>query len=172
LLRNHGVKRKTDREYFGEAAIIPPDLRARLCCELRESFGRNVFPAVAVGQWLDAQPAIRVGTRGFAQYNLSELSSWKTSAPNLQSGRAVGSPGDVRVARRFPKILFMLARKLSSSTLSAQVICHPRAWGVTFPVFHFQISTSNWRAKATMACLRRRECTLGLRSTACHFLTR
>src|SRR5919109_4164727 len=32
---------------------------------------------------LNAQPAIRVGARRLAQYNLSELLSWKTSAPNL-----------------------------------------------------------------------------------------
>src|SRR6185312_1179413 len=38
---------------------------------------------------------------------LSELSGWKTSAPNLSNGRAVSSPRVVRVARRFPKNRFM-----------------------------------------------------------------
>ena len=42
MLRNHGTKRKTDRNYFGEAAIILIELRR----EWREAiFGGNVFPA-------------------------------------------------------------------------------------------------------------------------------
>ena len=146
----HGTKRKTDRKYFGEAAIIAPGS----CCEFRDFSGKRLPSGWLLGQRLNAQPAIRVGARRLAQHNLSELLSWKTSGPNLPNGWVFNPPGTMRVARRFPKNRFMSAT--ANALGSAQFICQPNFSGVVWPVFHFHISISNCRAKATIAFLRRR----------------
>ena len=57
---------------------------------LEETFSQRA----SVGQRLNAQPAIRVEARRLAQYNLSELLSWKTSAPNLPNGWLLATKGD------------------------------------------------------------------------------
>ena len=68
-------------------------------------------------------------------------------------------------------MLWLWVKSAAGSGRAAQLIFQPSAAGVVRPVFHFQMSTSNCRAKATIACLRRRTWALGLSSTPRHFLT-
>jgi len=170
MLRKHGTKRKTEPQIAGAAAIM---ISGVLDLESRERvFRRKRFPSGwQLGQRLNAQPAIRVGARRLAQYNLSELLSRKTSAPNLPNGGMLNSPRALRVARRFPKNRFMLLKVQCSGRLLVQVISQPSCSGVTLPVFHFQTSINSCRAKATIICLRPRRCIWGLSSTPRHFLT-
>ena len=71
--------------------------------------GETFFQPVSPGRWPKAQPTIRVAARRLAQYNLSELSGWKTSAPNLPNGPERAGPGTVTGRAPFSKRGFMLA---------------------------------------------------------------
>ncbi len=121
--------------------------------------GSTFSQPVSLGQKPNAQPTIRVGARRLAQYNVSELWGWKTSAPNLPNGGEFNPPRALTGRAPFSENRFMRPLWVNPMPVpgsGAQLIFQPSAWGVVRPVFHFQRSTSNCRAKATMTCLLRR----------------
>jgi len=70
--------------------------------------GQTFSQPVSPGQKPNAQPTIRVGARRLAQYNVSELWGWKTSAPNLPNGGVFNPPRALTGRAPFSENRFML----------------------------------------------------------------
>ena len=88
---------------------------------------------VSAGPWPNAHPAIRVAAQRLAQYNLSELSGWKTSAPNLPIGRALAHPGSFAGRTPFSEIRWLLTEpfirlKSSSDPFRSSSSLGPPEW--------------------------------------------
>jgi hypothetical protein len=117
--------------------------------------------------------------RRTAHYDISVSSSRETSAPNLSHGQQGLRPRSATSSATFPKfqhlsfgfswvegliqVLFRSPSEIHYDAAEISVIFHPSFSGVALPVCQRQKSTSSWRARATMACLRRRVCADRLR---------